>query len=67
MTREEYDTYIAVLKEQNFDQWNESASEDTYTVQFKQGDYCYAVFYNYDGDEFSLTFAAASEWESIFY
>ena len=67
VTREEYDTYIAALKEQNFDQWNESASEDTYTVQFKQGDYCYAVFYNYDGDEFSLTFAAASEWESIFY
>jgi len=67
VTREEYDAYIATLKEQNFDQWNESSSENGYTVQFKQGDYCYAVFYNHDGSEYNLTFASASEWESLFY
>lgn len=69
VTREQYDEYISELRNKGYEDWDEygNSDYDGYYVTFQKDGVWIGIYYNYQGEEYYMTVAIASEPESLYY
>ena len=61
--------YISELRNKDYEDWDEygNSDYDGYYVTFQKDGVWIGIYYNYQGEEYYMTVAIASEPESLYY